>query len=152
SFAVVILPGPGTLAVSAPGDGYMPAAVTPTEVKAFFKDNVERATDHTLEILYGVGQHSSLRQQDSHALVLLNPGPKSDSLTRDVALQPGKTVSGTVTDPDGKPVMGVTVYGLGRYSEFAQPLDKAAFTVRELNPRRSRTLILLHREKQLGAL
>jgi hypothetical protein len=65
-------------------------------------------------------------------------------------LLPAHTLKGTVTGPDGKPVNGVTVFGLTFHHFSKETLKSADFTVGGINPRRRRSLLFLHKEKGLG--
>jgi hypothetical protein len=86
-----------------------------------------------------------------NALSLINPNERAELPALDFALQPARTLHGTVLGPDGKPLAGVNVTGL-----TAPPRDEvlegASFTVTGLNPRCSRDLFFHHREKGLGKL
>jgi hypothetical protein len=55
-------------------------------------------------------------------------------------------------DPDGKPVAGVRVRGLGAYDDWSDgPPAGASFTLVALHPTKPREVIVLHRGRQLGA-
>jgi hypothetical protein len=84
-----------------------------------------------------------------HALSLINPGEKVESVALDLRLQPARTLQGMVVGPEGKPLTGVEVVGLAALP-YDEMLDSASFTVTGLNPRRSRDLFFRHREKGLG--
>ena len=139
-------------AAYAPQDQYMSALVTPREMKAFYKNWADPGgnTDDFLMVSAGGSAARGLSQENYHALVLIEPEAKTDKLTRDVALQPARTLKGTVTGPDGKPLAGITVFGLGFHHFSQETLKSAHFTVAGLNPRRSRKLLFLHKEKGLG--
>ena len=47
-----------------------------------------------------------------HAIVAIDPAEDAGSLTCDLALDPGITLSGTVVGPDGKPLAGCTAIDL----------------------------------------
>jgi RNA polymerase sigma factor (sigma-70 family) len=153
SYHLVILPGPGLLQVTAFGQDYRGARITGREMKSFFHDDVQRGDANVFQLIVGVGQQAGLSQEDCHALVLLNPATKESSRTRDVALERGRQVKGSVTDQDGKPLTGVVALGLCP-SEVAGPqtLKTSSFTVRTLHPQRTRRLLFLHEGKKLGAL
>jgi RNA polymerase sigma factor (sigma-70 family) len=154
-FAVVVAQGPGLLALRAeyvPEAKYMSALVTPKEMKAFYKSWSAPGgiTEDFLMIAAGGNSARGLIQENYHALVMIEPEAKTEKLTRDVALVPARTLKGTVAGPDGKPLTGVTVFGL-TFHHFAQETLKSAhFTVGGINPRRKRSLLFIHKEKGLG--
>jgi protocatechuate 3,4-dioxygenase beta subunit len=156
SYAVVALPGPGLLAVTAPDTyHYMPALITPKEMKEFYKewtpgDQEMGFSETSLLVAAGARAARGLLQESHNALILIEPDAKADRLTRDVALRPALTLKGTVTDPDGKPLAGATVYGLVPNAFGSAVLGAADFAVRGLNPRRIRKLFFVHKEKGLG--
>src|SRR5439155_25032579 len=91
-----------------------------------------------------------LVKENHHALVLIEPEETTDKLTRDVALQPARTLKGSVVGPDGKPLPGAVVFGL-TFHHFAQETLKTAdFTVSGINPKRTRELLFIHKELGLG--
>jgi RNA polymerase sigma factor (sigma-70 family) len=154
----VALPGPGLLAVTAPNVDYkyMTALVTLKEMKDFYKTwtvpvGMERGYDESfLIIAAGTLSARGLIQENYHALVMIEPSAKTDQLTRDVALQPGRTLKGSVVGPDGKPLAGATVFGLAPHHFQNSTLNSADFTIRGINPRRTRQLLFVHKEKGLG--
>jgi RNA polymerase sigma factor (sigma-70 family) len=136
SYALTVLPGTGFLGVTAPKrDEYAPPVVTPREIKDVFKAPLGLPP----------GWHHYY-----NALVLLNPDPKESALVKDVALERPKERKGRVVGPEGKPLTGVTVEGLGP----GGVVKGAEFIVRRLNPRApaGRTLIFYHKDKNLGFL
>jgi RNA polymerase sigma factor (sigma-70 family) len=151
SYALTVLPGPGVIGVSGPRpEMFMPALVTLKERKDFFKGTLPDPPDEMLLLQDGGGNlKGGLSQDNFNALVLLNPGEKEPALVKDVTLDPGNVVTGRVVGPDGRPVAGVTAFGL--VHRFAkETLKGAEFTVR-LNPRvKGRPLVFYHKEKNLG--
>jgi RNA polymerase sigma factor (sigma-70 family) len=157
SYSAVALPGPGIVAVIAPGFDYKytQALVTVKDMKEFFKTWVcpegmkSQYTDEM--ILQAAGTHISAISQESYtALALIEPDPNAVAVTRDVALERAATVQGSISGPDGKAVAGATVFGLLPSKFATTTLDSADFTVRGINPRRTRELLFLHAGKGLG--
>jgi hypothetical protein len=72
------------------------------------------------------------------------------SLTCEVSLDPGRSVSGTVLGPDGKPLAGAMVKGLTAGWSRPTPLKTAAFTAVALDPGEPRQLLFAHPEKKLA--
>jgi RNA polymerase sigma factor (sigma-70 family) len=151
AYALTVLPGPGVMGVVGPEQGaYMPATVTLQERKDFFKapiDNVIYPIEDFLTTDEG-GRPGGIYAADYHALVLLEPGAKEEALVRNVTLEPPQTVRGRVVGPDGRPLTGVTAFGLVRMGE--ETLKGAEFTVRGVNPRANRPLVFSHKDKDLG--
>jgi protocatechuate 3,4-dioxygenase beta subunit len=156
SYAVTVLPGPGQIGVTGPQpEAYMPAWVTPQEIKDFFKGNTlqgfQGLTHGTLN--QAGGNNTMIRplgKADYNSLVLLEPGEKEDALVRDVALERPQERQGQVVGPDGQPLTGVTVGGLTRRPWEEKTLKGAEFTVRDLNPKAPRSLRFRHKDKNLG--
>jgi hypothetical protein len=57
-------------------------------------------------------------------------------------------LQGSVVGPDGKPLTGVKAWNT--LAQHLETLETDAFTVRGLDPRRSRTLLFIHDEKDLA--
>jgi hypothetical protein len=130
SFSVIGIPGPGLLCASADDTNrYAPARL----------DGVKAG----LSIL-----------QSYNAVVRIDPSEKDGkSLVRDITLEPGRALSGSVVGPDGKPLVGAYAAGLTSVLElFRAPakLDAASFTAHGLDGKRTRTLVFVHPEKKLG--
>jgi RNA polymerase sigma factor (sigma-70 family) len=134
-FRVAGLPGPGFLAVFA-GGKYLPALE---------RDDAEGTRDlHTMTIPFRVST------EGHNALTPINPPKGTEVYRRDVTVDPGLTVTGTLFGPDGKPLAGARAYCLtGRSGWGGKPLPTASFTVRAFNPRRPRPIFFLHPERRL---
>jgi RNA polymerase sigma factor (sigma-70 family) len=145
SYALTVLPGPGFLHVTAPKrDEYAPPVVTPREWKEVLKLPLPQS-------MAAIGANAAWMPFGGHrynAMVLLNPGPKDKALVKDVALERTRERKGRVLGPDGKPLTGVTVSGLGP----GGVVKGAEFIVRGLNPRAPAgwPLIFHHKGKNLG--
>jgi protocatechuate 3,4-dioxygenase beta subunit len=134
SFTVTAIPGPGVLTARADDeDQFLPAE--PEGIK--LAQNI---------ILDGY-----------HAVIPVNPSdsdPKSTHI--DVALVPGRALTGTVVGPDGQPLVGARAAGLGAVPKFFDrsegKLATPSFTVSGLSPKKSRTVLLIHPEKKLAKL
>jgi RNA polymerase sigma factor (sigma-70 family) len=134
SFTVTAIPGPGVLTARAfDEDAYLAAEV----------EGIKLATGIILD--------------GYHAVIPVSPSendPKSTHI--DVALTPGRSVSGTVLGPDGKPLEGAHAAGLGATPKFFDrdtgKLESAAFTVSALHPKKSRSVLFVHPAKKLAGL
>jgi hypothetical protein len=88
-----------------------------------------------------------------NTLVEINPSDDCREMTCDVQLDPGRTIKGTLVDPDGKPVEGVRImpsWGLGGGTrEVGKSADFTLRTVDTVNPR---AYFFEQRERKLGAV
>jgi RNA polymerase sigma factor (sigma-70 family) len=151
TYALTVFPGPGVIGVSAPKlEVYASPWLTLKERKAFFKAPIQDPDEESLiRDLGGFAFVGGLRQDRCNALVLLEPSEKDESLVRDVALEPARTLKGSIVGPDGKPVAGVGAVGLG-LSNGVETLKGSEFTVRGINPKGKRLLVFHHKDKNLG--
>jgi hypothetical protein len=97
SFALVVLPGPGILGVTGPNrDSYMSALVTAKDLQGVFKNNAaaRQASEEAINVAAGGASMGFIVQQDYHALVLLDAEEGRKALTRDVVLEPARTLTG----------------------------------------------------------
>lgn len=85
-----------------------------------------------------------------HTLIELNPTVGPASVTCDILLDPGQTLTGTILDPDGNPLAGALMSGVSFHGLWEhEPQKTAQFTVIALEPGQSRLLQFFHKEKQL---
>jgi protocatechuate 3,4-dioxygenase beta subunit len=152
TYALPVMPGPGLMLVAGPRPhAYMPAWSTREERKAFFKPQLMEGgfpVEGTLAISGGGAILGAFGQEGYHAVVLLEPGEKEEALVRDVALERPKERKGRVVGPDGQPLIGVMVAGLGP----GGAVKGDEFTVRGLNPKAPAPLLTFHhKDKNLGA-
>jgi RNA polymerase sigma factor (sigma-70 family) len=113
----------------------------------------------------GADQIKGLRQQDGHfftfphmlysrsfnTVVEVNPPADADGVSIEVLLHPGLRLTGTILDPDGKPLAGALASGLDSNGTWDhQPLKTAEFTVQGLEKGESRLLQFLHKDKKLS--
>jgi RNA polymerase sigma factor (sigma-70 family) len=152
SYRLVVLPGPGVLGYIArsPRETFMPALVTTQDLKDFFKDNDYHGNEDMLRIQGSVNGWTAMGQAGYHHLLLIKPGEKDETLTRDVTLQPARAVGGNVVGPEGKRLVGVRVYNPAP-GILSQPLADDTFTVQGLNPRRTRHLVFVDKDRRHGA-
>ncbi len=152
SYSLVVLPGPGALGFEAhsPKETFMPALVSRQELKELFGDNGDHGDEDRLMIHAGGNSHTVVAQTQFHHLLLLNPEEKAESLTRDVTLQPARTLQGKIVGPDGEPLRGVTAFYTAP-GVLSGPLDDDTFTVYGLNPRRTHHVLFEHKEKNVAA-
>ncbi|HLJ96390.1 MAG TPA: hypothetical protein VKU02_24665, partial [Gemmataceae bacterium] len=119
-----------------------------------FKD---KRFEGTLEDLLAAGQDKRLgglvQGQRFQGLMLINPNEKAaDSLQQEVIVQRGRTVTGTVVGPDGKPLAGAMIndHPVAGAAMGKPPLATASFRLTNLNPRSPQRKYFEHKEKGLG--
>jgi hypothetical protein len=138
TFAIVVLPGPGLLAVRV-ADGPYTAPNFPEAAKDryYWSKTVPYIANAAEEL---------------QAVKLIAVPEKAGEISCDVRLDPGRSLSGRILDPGGSPLSGVSVTGLN-LQEFRskEPLPTPGFTVTGLTPGRTRVLDFYLPEKQLGA-
>jgi hypothetical protein len=89
-----------------------------------------------------------------HTLVEVVADRDAASATCDITLDPGRTLTGTVVGPDGKPLSGARMGGatpllaVPDWEDGTQP--KAQFTVYAVKEGQKRSVVAMHEEKQLA--
>jgi RNA polymerase sigma factor (sigma-70 family) len=146
-FRIMAIPGPGYLAVRAAENRF--ARMVP-----------EGWTGSVVASVPG-----QLQPHYYHATVPINLDEKKPaSLKCDIRLDPGLSKSGSIVDPDGKPVSDVLVFGLTAVPETAPSFlpvrvrsheshfrqKGSTFTVIGLGPKQPRHLVFVHPQKKLG--
>jgi RNA polymerase sigma factor (sigma-70 family) len=139
SFTLVGLPGRGLLAAKAGEEGRYVMASGADRIKGAERGHHFR-TDPFI-----------CAAPLFNTLVEINPARGAETFTCDVALDPGKTVTGTLLDPDGKPLEGVSVDGSWGLSLHLRNLPTARFEVPAIDPNHPRPLFFRHRGRKLGA-
>jgi hypothetical protein len=84
-------------------------------------------------------------------LVEVNPARDAESMVRDLVLDPGKTVTGTIMDPNGKPVKGVNIDSVFGVSFRMKGLPTAQFRIPGVDPKHPRSFFFRHPGRNLGA-
>jgi protocatechuate 3,4-dioxygenase beta subunit len=139
TFRIVGMTGPGLLVVARSGSQYLSAREREDE------EGTRDVATRTTPLRVSTEGYS--------ALARIEVPPGAGTFRRDIALDPGQTLSGTVLGPDGRPLAGAVAYRLAGLGWGRSPLKTASFTVRAFNPRRPRPVLFLHPEKRLvGAL
>jgi RNA polymerase sigma factor (sigma-70 family) len=82
--------------------------------------------------------------------VAINPTRDTDSVQCEIVLDPGRMLTGTVLDPDGKPLAGVHVFNMNPLHFWtSRPLPAASFRLTAMDPRGRRSLVFLHTDRHL---
>ncbi len=143
SFKLVVMPGPGAIGARVGNEHYrLGVGVDTIRGAKFVKDDLNgiAARPHTITPF------------NYHALAGINPKAGDEPITVEIALDHGRTVKGTVIDPDGKPLAGSRIEGLQDFfrSWSYQPSPAAEFTVEGLGPGAERDLLVIHPERNLA--
>ncbi len=138
SYRLAALPGRGLITARAAQDHYIIGVIAePIQRSAEEKQSNDFATyPH-----YAIPSHH-------HMLVEISPKSGDESIACDVALIRGRSLKGTVLDPDGKPLDGVRVAGLRDMGDWSN--SGAAFTVESLQPNKPRLLQFVQDGRKLS--
>jgi len=94
---------------------------------------------------------SLLYSRNFNTLVEVNPASDAAAVIIDVLLHPGLRLTGTILDPDGKPLAGALTSGLDSNGTWGyEPLKTAEFTVQGLEKGETRLLQFFHKDKKLS--
>lgn len=87
-----------------------------------------------------------------HTVLSIDPKQGDETITCEIRLDPGKTVQGKVVGPDGAPLDGFRIDGLGDHFRrwTTKPSPTAEFLVKALGPQTTRDLFVYHEGKQLA--
>ena len=152
SYRLVVLPGSGVVCVAAsPRNAYAVATIDDKKLAGFLHERPHYGGPCLATALGRGDQRGNLAVDKYNVLSLINPDEKAESLTLDLALQPARTLHGTVVGPDGEPLAGVAVVGLTALPDD-EMLEGSSFTVTGLNARSDRELFFHHRGKGLGKI
>ncbi|MEM9643607.1 MAG: M56 family metallopeptidase [Planctomycetota bacterium] len=158
-FEIRVLPGPGVIVAVVKEERYANAMVDAEQVREFFGATpIEARPDKSGEIRFfptaAAGQSRGIMSlTGTHGLAFLNADSAGGPLEVTIELTPGKTRAGRVFDPDGRPLSGVEVVGIepSGKSVSRRPLESNAFEVKGLLEGRTRRMLFMHRERNLGA-
>jgi RNA polymerase sigma factor (sigma-70 family) len=81
----------------------------------------------------------------------IEPDAKAESVACDLQLDSGKTVKGTILDPDGKPLAGVSIRGPFLVAMNIRALPSEAFTIPAVNSHKPAAYFFEHHKKNLAA-
>jgi RNA polymerase sigma factor (sigma-70 family) len=141
AFRTVVLPGQGIVAVRSTYDRYR-MGIGADRIKG-------HRAEGRFELL--LTQPYLLHPGNYHVLVPIDPEPGAESITCDVVLDPGRTLTGTVIGLDGQPLAGARVSGEKPMSYWREEALKGAeFTVESLGDDESRLVQVMHEGKRLA--
>jgi hypothetical protein len=138
-FQIAALPGRGLITVRAYEDRYI-RGVGADKIKGR-RDQGQNDVFITAPYFVYAGNY--------HMLVEIDPKPGEESIRCDVALDPGRTLNGTVLDTDGKPLAGARIADL-RDGGFWEDNAGSEFTIANLKPNKLRVLQFAHKGRKLS--
>ncbi len=137
-FRLVALPGPGVVAARAFTDRYLMSI------------GAEKLPDDDHNGLLDTHPYSCV-PSNYHILAAIAPPADSTALECTLALESGRTLTGTILDPNGLPLTGAHVSGLFEMGYWNNdPLPSSTFTLSGLRPGKPRFLQFFHNEKKLA--
>jgi RNA polymerase sigma factor (sigma-70 family) len=146
-FRLVTIPGPGVLVAQVHGtretsNGVRlhPYPVVRYKLAEFDAETRKRVNP------------TDIRLQFANACKVLDLKEGGDAVSCDLVVDPGKTLTVKVQDPDGKPLAGAIASGVTVMPLGAVSLRDADCPVYALDLERPRQLILLHQERELAAV
>jgi hypothetical protein len=144
TFHLVAFPGPGVLAARV-GAGEKGRS---TYVMAAGLDHFKHERDDRILPT----QPYLVPTTNYQVLAEIDPAPGTVSLTRDLVLEIGRTLTLTPLDPDGKPLKWPRIAGLNDSGHYwsATPPDASTHTITGLGPGKKRLLSFLDEKKQLA--
>jgi RNA polymerase sigma factor (sigma-70 family) len=151
-FSVVTLPGPNLLVVLAGANQII--GVNVHTYKSAQLDDADRKIVKLDEKLRGIatadGRPVNLKTVNAVKVLDLEEG--AGAVTADLTLDPGKTMTIRLQDPDGKPLSGALAAGVADMPHAVVPLEDDTCRVFALDPERARQVAFLHPEKKLFAV
>jgi hypothetical protein len=85
-----------------------------------------------------------------HILAEVDLDTKAEAATRDLQVEPGRTLTIHVVDPEGRPLGGTKAWGLSDVAQaFAFPQDSPAIEVYALDPLEPRRVTIAHEGRKL---
>jgi hypothetical protein len=87
-----------------------------------------------------------------NTLAEVNPDKDAESIVLDLALDPGKTVTGTIVDPDGRLVKGASIDSVRGVWYKVKDLPTAEFCIPGVDPQHPRWYFIRHHDRNLGAV
>jgi hypothetical protein len=148
TFRVPVGPGPGVLLIQIQNPGgpglspdYLPARRDPNDGARAFGGNADW-------LVGALNQAITLELYQAYAVI--DPKPGDAEVSRALEVVRGGSKAGRVAGPDGSPVAGASVAGLGSKFEGPRALRGAEFTATLLDPARPRYLLGRHAAKGLA--
>jgi RNA polymerase sigma factor (sigma-70 family) len=137
-FHFVALPGPGVLAARGDEDRYLRAiGLESFKRKRSENESLESHPYFPIPINF-------------HTLAEIDPAPGTATMSQDLLLETGRSLSVTVFGPDCKPLPGTQIAGLQDMNYWeATPAGASTHTIQSLKPGKQRVLTFLHQGRRL---
>jgi RNA polymerase sigma factor (sigma-70 family) len=136
-FEITVPPGRGVL-IAHTSDGRYLRAVGADKIQG-----LDRIPDLAIRPFHVVPNYQ--------AIVEVDPAGGVGPLTRDLQLVPARTVTGTVVDPDGKPIIEAVAMGLDANAPWVdRVLMSADFAVGDIDPGEPRRVYFFHVGRRLA--
>ncbi|AGA31133.1 sigma-70 family RNA polymerase sigma factor [Singulisphaera acidiphila] len=137
-FEIAALPGPGILAARGYSDGYL-SGVGAEAIPGMNSGLSVSALPHDVS------------PSHYHVFASLDFEPGAEPVTCDMQCDPGRSLSGTIVDPEGKPITGVWAHGLKPVQIINHPaLETDQFQAIALDSKHPRRLYFFHEGRGLS--
>jgi RNA polymerase sigma factor (sigma-70 family) len=154
-FRIVVLPGSGVLMAQAwagekTNDGQAINAYKQAEFDAEDRKHIPVTNTDDGGRFFTADGNSLEFLSILNAIKRLDLAPDAGTVTYDLFVERGRTLTVKVQDAEGKPLAGVAVTGLSATFSMVPSLREASCTVFALEAKKPRRLIFLHPGRQLG--
>ncbi len=153
-FRLAIIPGPGVLMVQVYGMdksiGGVP--VKPYKLAEFTAEEKQRVKlrDDGDDRSFAAAGNALEVLGTENAVKIVDYPEGAGTVTCDLTVDPGRTLTVNVQGPDGQPLAGALVSGLTASWPITFPIAQTSATVYALDPARPRQLVALHAQKNLA--
>jgi RNA polymerase sigma factor (sigma-70 family) len=154
-FRLVTIPGPTVLTAGVVGtflkiDGL---PIYPYKLAEFTAEDCKLVKQTNSELGRGFLVAGGVSLLDHcNACKVLDLQEASQGVSIDLALDPGKTLTVQVQDPDGRPLVGALAAGVSAQTLRALLLKTASCPVYALDPQRPRQMVFLHTTRKLAGV
>jgi protocatechuate 3,4-dioxygenase beta subunit len=152
-FRLVTVPGPGVVLATVAGRAFK---INGVPVGRYKQAEFDAADRRRVQMR---GTHRSFATADgtedlgfSNACKVVDVPEGGGPVTCDLMLDPGRTATVHLEDPEGKPLPGVLAAGVSSAALRAVPLTTATCPVYTLDPVRPRRMVFLHPGRKLAAV
>jgi RNA polymerase sigma factor (sigma-70 family) len=138
TYEVVTLPGRGIIAIQADTSRYR-GGIGAESIAGF---------DRKVGAFLTLPQWCHLGNY--HTLAEVNLDPNAESVSLDLQVDPGRTVAIHALDPEGRPIGGISVRGIGElFATGETERSSPTFEVHALDPSKPRRVTITHDERKL---